>query len=140
MRCFLSFADILRNDWSVNKFFYGGYSTRRAGITPSDVAALSYPVNKRLWFAGEYTHNGVHGYAHSAYDEGKRAAERMILCMTNQTDCPSETVTGSTTAAPKSSISQSQSCSKSSKIIGSYFITLSGITVTMLLASNNLSF
>ena len=60
--------------------------------------------------------------------------------MTNQTDCPSETVTGSTTAAPKGSILQSQSCSKSSKIIGSYFITLSGITVSMLLASNNLSF
>ena len=123
MRCFLSFADILRNDCSVNKFFYGGYSTRRAGITTSDVADLSYPVNKRLWFTVEYTHNTVHGYAHSAYDEGKHAAERMVRCMTNQADCPGKTITGSTTAAPKGSTSQSQSCSEGSKIIASYFIT-----------------
>lgn len=152
MRCFLSFVAILRNDWSVNKFFYGGYSTRRAGITVPDVLALAHPVNKSLWFTGEYTHPQVHGYAHSAYEMGEDIAGRMIKCMVDQAMCPSDptdTPVSSTTARPTSSTqeagsitstSQSPPCSKGSKIIGSFLITLLGITVTMLLTSHKFSF
>ena len=152
MRCFVSFVAILRNDWSINKFFYGGYSTRRAGITVRDVSALADPVNKSLWFTGEYTHPEVHGYAHSAYEMGQHIAGRMIQCMRNQNMCPSDptgTPASSTTARPTSSTleagpttstSQSPPCSKDSKIIGSFLITLSGITVSMLLVSHKFTF
>ena len=147
MSCFLSFVAIIRSDWSINKFFYGGYSTRRAGITDFDVAALSHPVNKSLWFTGEYTHDITHGFAHSAYEMGQYVAGQMIQCMANQNNCPSDTPgeqqTTTTPASstsesppPESPPSQSPPCSKGSKIIDSFFFTLFGITVSMLLASH----
>ena len=142
--CFLSFAAILRNDWSVNKFFYGGYSTRRAGITSEDIKALSKPVNKTLWFTGEYTHYQVYGYAHSAYEMGQHVADLMMRCMLqnicNNDDLFGTTTSPSTAEPTTSSSSKSPPCSKDHKIIGSFFLTISGITVSVLLVSHKFPF
>ena len=68
--------------------------------------ALAHPVNKSLWFTGEYAHPEVYGHAHSAYEMGQYIAGRMIQCMVNQNMCPSDptdTPASSTTVIPTSS-------------------------------------
>ena len=61
-----------------------------AGITEDDKLALVHPVNKRLWFTGEYTDVENYGYVHGAYQMGQKVAKSVKECMDNQNKCPKD--------------------------------------------------
>ena len=59
----------------------GAYSYQVAGIQEDDYLALDHPVNKSLWFTGEYTGHLNFGYAHEAYKLGGDVAVKIMNCM-----------------------------------------------------------
>ena len=61
-----------------------------AGITEDDKLALVHPVNKRLWFTGEYTDVENYGYVHGAYQMGQKVAKSVKECMNDQNKCPKD--------------------------------------------------
>ncbi|MFO0585932.1 MAG: NAD(P)/FAD-dependent oxidoreductase [Polyangiaceae bacterium] len=67
----------LRTSWSKDPFTLGSYSFNALGVTADTRAALTVPVNDRLYFAGEATHPDHFGTVHGAYLSGVRAAEQI---------------------------------------------------------------
>lgn len=69
----------VREDWTTNEFFKGGYSIPLAGATNEDRKALSQPVNGKLFFAGEATDiSGNAGMINGALASAERVAEEVV--------------------------------------------------------------
>ena len=79
----------MRNTFSTDRFFQGAYSLQVPGITENDHKALAHPVNKRLWFTGEYTNGYEYGFTHGAYEMGEKIAKQIRDCMKNN-KCPTD--------------------------------------------------
>lgn len=56
----------------------GSYTYIPVGATADDLDALAAPVDTSLWFAGEHTTADLYGWAHGAYESGRRAAADVI--------------------------------------------------------------
>jgi len=72
-------AAVRRTSWSADPFARGSFSFPSVGATPEQRAALSQPVNDRLFFAGEATSADAPGTVQGARDSGQRAARDVIL-------------------------------------------------------------
>ena len=79
--------EMLRNTWSTDPHFMGAYSYQVTGINDDDYAALDHPVNKSLWFTGEYTAHLDYGYAHIPLKLGGEVAGKILKCL-QKNDCP----------------------------------------------------
>lgn len=64
--------------WATDPFARGAYSYNALGSTPQMRDALATPLNARLFFAGEASHQDYFGTAHGAYLSGLRAAEHVL--------------------------------------------------------------
>ncbi|WP_166787062.1 MULTISPECIES: flavin monoamine oxidase family protein [Cryobacterium] len=75
-------AAMRRTSWSADPFARGSFSFPAVGATPEQRAALSEPVDDRLFFAGEATSTDAFGTVQGARDSGERAA-RDVLAAAN---------------------------------------------------------
>lgn len=67
----------IRTRWNTNPFSRGSFSYRKAGTTPKDRRILAKPIENRLFFAGEATHDRMYATVHGAYLSGLRAAKEI---------------------------------------------------------------
>ncbi|HSP51727.1 MAG TPA: FAD-dependent oxidoreductase [Cryobacterium sp.] len=67
-------AAMRRTSWSADPFARGSFSFPAVGATPEQRAALSQPVDDRLFFAGEATSTDAFGTVQGARDSGERVA------------------------------------------------------------------
>lgn len=65
--------------WSSDPFTFGSYSFNALGSTPTMRQHLAKPLENKLFFAGEATHQDYFGTAHGAYLSGLRAAQEVML-------------------------------------------------------------
>lgn len=65
--------------WSSDPFTFGSYSFNALGSTPTMRQHLAKPLENKLFFAGEATHQDYFGTAHGVYLSGLRAAQEVIL-------------------------------------------------------------
>lgn len=63
--------------WLQDPFSKGSYSYLPVGATPEDYDKLAKPATKRIFFAGEATHQQFPATTHGAYLSGMREAERI---------------------------------------------------------------
>ena len=73
--------DILIPDWHHNKFFRGTYSNWPLGVDQTLYRNLCAPLNN-FYMAGEACYDDV-GYLHGAYVSGRRTAEELYNCFSN---------------------------------------------------------
>lgn len=77
-------ADILQpidyqiTRWAIDPFARGSYSYNALGSTPQMRNTLARPLNARLFFAGEASHQDYFGTAHGAYLSGLRVAKDVL--------------------------------------------------------------
>lgn len=64
--------------WGKDPYSRGAYFFPRIGSRAGDVAALSSPVGKRLFFAGEATSAAFFGTVNGAILSGRREAAKVI--------------------------------------------------------------
>ncbi len=69
---------VLISRWKADRFTRGSYSYAAAATREGDFEALSNPVDGRLFFAGEHTHEAYRGTVHGAYLSGIRAAREVL--------------------------------------------------------------
>jgi monoamine oxidase len=69
---------VLISRWSTDRFARGAYSYAAVKTQPNDFETLATPVNDRLFFAGEHTHEAYRGTVHGAYLSGVRAAKEIL--------------------------------------------------------------
>ena len=69
---------VLVTRWAEDPYARGSYSFLAVGSSPADQRALAEPVNERLFFAGEATHEDFSATVHGAYMSGVREAERIL--------------------------------------------------------------
>lgn len=69
---------VLRTSWDHDPFARGAYSYVAVGALPSHIDALAFPVEGRLFFAGEATYRHHWAGAHGAYASGLREAARLL--------------------------------------------------------------
>jgi monoamine oxidase len=69
---------VLISRWSTDRFSQGAYSYAAVETQPSDFETLAQPLNDRLFFAGEHTHESYRGTVHGAYLSGLRAAKEVL--------------------------------------------------------------
>lgn len=67
-----------RTSWDRDPFSRGAYSYVAVGALPSHIDALAFPVEGRLFFAGEATYRHHWAGAHGAYASGLREAARLL--------------------------------------------------------------
>jgi len=67
-----------RTSWLADPFARGAYSYVAVGAQPSHIDALAFPVEGRLFFAGEATYRHHWAGAHGAYASGLREAARLL--------------------------------------------------------------
>lgn len=65
---------ILRTKWASDTYTYGSYSFNKVGMKKTVRQDLATPINNRLYFAGEATHQDYFGTVHGAYLSGQAAA------------------------------------------------------------------
>jgi monoamine oxidase len=71
-------AALQRTAWSTDPFSRGAVSFQTVGSSPDQRAALSQPVENRLFFAGEHTDETDPGTVQGARASGRRAAVQAI--------------------------------------------------------------
>jgi monoamine oxidase len=64
--------------WASDPFARGSYSYNALGSTPQMRNALAMPLNARLFFAGEASHQEYFGTTHGAYLSGLQAAQHVL--------------------------------------------------------------
>ncbi|MGA0199854.1 MAG: flavin monoamine oxidase family protein [Prochlorotrichaceae cyanobacterium] len=64
--------------WGSDRFAKGSYSYIAVGAKPKDFKQMGFPVDDRLFFAGEHTNVDYRGTAHGAYLSGVEAAEAVL--------------------------------------------------------------
>ena len=64
--------------WNSDPFALGSYSYNAVGSTLADNQAFGDPLNNRLFFAGEATHELYPDTVHGAFLSGKREAARIV--------------------------------------------------------------
>jgi monoamine oxidase len=70
-------------DWGKDPFIKGAYSYPIAGGGLLNRQTLSFPVDRKLYFAGEATHYGGHsGTVHGAMESGRRVVEELYRDIT----------------------------------------------------------
>jgi monoamine oxidase len=67
-----------RTGWHHDPFARGAYSYLAVGAMPSHIDALAFPVEGRLFFAGEATYRHHWAGAHGAHASGLREAARLL--------------------------------------------------------------
>ena len=67
-------ADVVRTNWSRDRFALGSYSHQPVGATPELRALLAAPVDNRIFWAGEATSTAAPSTVHGALESGRRAA------------------------------------------------------------------
>lgn len=69
---------VITTAWSLDPFVNGSYSFVPVGGTVADRVALSQPLEKRIYFAGEATTDRYFGTVHGAWLSGLRAAKQAL--------------------------------------------------------------
>jgi len=69
---------VQRTAWHADPFARGAYSYVAVGALPSHIDTLAFPVEGRLFFAGEATYRHHWAGAHGAYASGLREAARLL--------------------------------------------------------------
>lgn len=64
--------------WATDPFSLGSYSYNQVGFKPGMRKALAAPLNSKLFFAGEASHEAYFSTAHGAYLSGLRAAKEIL--------------------------------------------------------------
>ena len=64
---------VVHSDWATSPRFQGGYSHHRVDNT-HEHAEFSYPINHKLFFAGEHCSEDHYGSMHGAWFSGETAA------------------------------------------------------------------
>ena len=72
----------IKTTWNSDPYARGAYSFSGIGSSPQDDMTIAQPVNERLLFAGEHTHEVYPGTVHGAYISGIREADRVITAAT----------------------------------------------------------
>lgn len=68
----------IKTSWNGDPFALGAYSFQAANSTPQDHVVLAQPSSKRLFHAGEHTHELYRATVHGAYLTGIREADRVL--------------------------------------------------------------
>ncbi|MFN8192891.1 MAG: NAD(P)/FAD-dependent oxidoreductase [Nocardioidaceae bacterium] len=68
-------------DWSLDRWSHGSYSVNAVGSTRADRAALTQPVEDRIFLAGEATDPDYSSTVHGALRSGRRAARQVLATL-----------------------------------------------------------
>ena len=72
----------IKTTWNSDPYARGAYSFSGVGSSPQDDVTIAQPVNERLLFAGEHTHEVYPGTVHGAFLSGVREADRVASAAT----------------------------------------------------------
>jgi len=73
-----AFLDIFIQDWAKEPYIRGGYSCPSFGASPSVRSEMGYPIDGRVYFAGEAFHVESYESVHSAVETGIFAAQGIL--------------------------------------------------------------
>ena len=68
----------IKTTWNSDPYALGAYSFAGVGSTAQDHLTLATPGGKRLFFAGEHTHESYRATVHGAFLSGIREADRVV--------------------------------------------------------------
>ncbi len=64
--------------WTHDVHTFGSYSNWPLGFIEDEWLAMTKPLKKKLFFAGEHTHPEYYGYLHGAYYTGIDSAQQVL--------------------------------------------------------------